>query len=568
MNLTHRLKEAQMLVGYKIMNTDGRKVISGADSRQSFNLKKNAEIRMKGDGIYVGTSKQYVLDYYSGLADREVLLTFHFKKEDITSGNIEDREPELSLRSAKLIDWEFLEMDETLTSKLIEAVAGKSGIVYHRTKEDIVPKIERTGFKAFKGLYGTAAYTTYEFVSQQNDVMSGRYGDYIIASKINLDKFIILDIEVFKKVHPRIRVDEDHLDDFFEYVKKMNPRAFDSKFAQAYFNALFYNKGKLTSDPALFLYRSYIKAIMKYDGLLFTGRTDGRVAVVYTPQVLFPFKATHAPDTSFSKSDPRQFEWVDIKNKKTLQTYLTANTNRSVLDGSLQKQKDDMWEKLTRSVRFDMQDGITKDHILESADIAWFIQGILDETVSVRSAEVRVVRNWIDSLSLVWESGVWQKGEFKGHIWEGGIWESGVWQGAQWQDGLWKKGRWEKGIWEKGSWYGGQWLDGVWRYGEWHDGVWWNGQWNDGRWGKGEWKNGIWKDGQWVKGFWEIGVWKKGIWWGGVWTDGIWLDGTWYGGTWKNGEWQAGDWYNGTWLGGRDIMEEPHGEGDSPDKWK
>ena len=95
-------------VGYKVMRFDGKYAIAGADSRQKFSLKKGSTISMTGNGIYLGTDKQYVLDYYSGLADREVLITFSFDPNKITTGNLTDREVEISVPNAKIVDWEEL----------------------------------------------------------------------------------------------------------------------------------------------------------------------------------------------------------------------------------------------------------------------------------------------------------------------------------------------------------------------------------------------------------------------------------------------------------------------------
>lgn len=96
----------EYLTGYKIMKTENGKIVSGADSRQSFPLEKNKSIDMYGNGIYLGMDKDYVFDYYSGLADEEVLLTLKFKKSDIITGSLDDREPELSVRKAIITDFQ------------------------------------------------------------------------------------------------------------------------------------------------------------------------------------------------------------------------------------------------------------------------------------------------------------------------------------------------------------------------------------------------------------------------------------------------------------------------------
>ena len=96
-------------IGYKVMpfNDDGLTVKAGANSRLNYTLEDlevGKEIKMPGNGIYIGINKKYVLDYYSELAEKELLLTFEFDINDIITGNINDREPELSLSSVTILN--------------------------------------------------------------------------------------------------------------------------------------------------------------------------------------------------------------------------------------------------------------------------------------------------------------------------------------------------------------------------------------------------------------------------------------------------------------------------------
>lgn len=99
---------SRKLVGYKVMATDGNNALSGADSRQGFELKKGKVISMSGNGIYLAPTEEYVIDYYSGLAEDEVLLKLEYLESDITSGDINDAEPEISARVAKILDYKFI----------------------------------------------------------------------------------------------------------------------------------------------------------------------------------------------------------------------------------------------------------------------------------------------------------------------------------------------------------------------------------------------------------------------------------------------------------------------------
>lgn len=104
------INEGRKRIGYKVMQVENGRLIAGADKRLTFPLKKGV-ISMRGNGIYLGMSASYVRDYYSGLADEEVLLTLEFDESDITTGNINDREPELSVKKAKIVAFDFIDND-------------------------------------------------------------------------------------------------------------------------------------------------------------------------------------------------------------------------------------------------------------------------------------------------------------------------------------------------------------------------------------------------------------------------------------------------------------------------
>ncbi len=108
------------MIGYKVMPLDGGRLRSGADSRLTFPLERGTVLRMRGDGIFLAPTRKYVLDYYSGLADEEVLLTLEVDPDKLITGNLSDREPELSVREATIVDYEKLEPEEN--PGLVDAV--------------------------------------------------------------------------------------------------------------------------------------------------------------------------------------------------------------------------------------------------------------------------------------------------------------------------------------------------------------------------------------------------------------------------------------------------------------
>jgi len=99
------------MVGYKAMRFENGRAISGADSRQSFVVRKGHVIRMPGKGVFLSTNREYILKYYAGGNDRDVILTLEFNPKDIVSvlGSLDDREPELTVSAAKIVDFEILE---------------------------------------------------------------------------------------------------------------------------------------------------------------------------------------------------------------------------------------------------------------------------------------------------------------------------------------------------------------------------------------------------------------------------------------------------------------------------
>ena len=96
-------------IGYKVMRYENGMIIAGANSRLSFKAEVGETISMPGNGIYMSPNKEYVLNYYSGLADNEVLITFEFDINDITLGNLIDKESEVAVKQAKIINLEPLE---------------------------------------------------------------------------------------------------------------------------------------------------------------------------------------------------------------------------------------------------------------------------------------------------------------------------------------------------------------------------------------------------------------------------------------------------------------------------
>lgn len=102
---------SESLTGYKIMHHDDGKLYSLAGGRYAGPLKKGFTLKMSGKGVWLSTNRNFVIDHYEGNADKEVLLILKFNKNDITSGDIKDKEPVITVPEATIIDYEILSDD-------------------------------------------------------------------------------------------------------------------------------------------------------------------------------------------------------------------------------------------------------------------------------------------------------------------------------------------------------------------------------------------------------------------------------------------------------------------------
>lgn len=100
------------MIGYKIMRLENGRLISGANSRISLPAEIGVIHSMPGNGIYLGKSPEYVRGYYSSSESvgdpQEVLITYEFDPSQIMFGNLNDREWEIAVPSAKVLNIEKL----------------------------------------------------------------------------------------------------------------------------------------------------------------------------------------------------------------------------------------------------------------------------------------------------------------------------------------------------------------------------------------------------------------------------------------------------------------------------
>ena len=162
---------------------------------------------------------------------------------------------------------------------LLEEVYGAQAVVYHGTKADpraLIDALLSDKFTQGAGsgaMYGMGLYTVYDLKGTQTE--KGVYGDHVIKLKVNLYGYIIFDPDVALKVYkrpltPKQQAEEvGYSETVVEALKSVKPPRGDT----------------FTSESALSVYKS-----LQYEvkGLVFTGRNDGRVVVVYDPTTAVP----------------------------------------------------------------------------------------------------------------------------------------------------------------------------------------------------------------------------------------------------------------------------------------
>jgi len=102
----------EKMIGWKVMCYDpaSGQAISGADSRIRIDILPGTVITMPGQGIWMSTGQDHVISHYA-VHDQNVLLELEFDPAGLIHGNLEDREPEFTTRSARVISAQILPED-------------------------------------------------------------------------------------------------------------------------------------------------------------------------------------------------------------------------------------------------------------------------------------------------------------------------------------------------------------------------------------------------------------------------------------------------------------------------
>lgn len=112
-----RIDELQR-VGYRIVSNQNGTLRTFAKG-DIVSDKIGSVVQPKGEGLYLGTIKDFVFNYYSGMsAYPDVLLTYRYDISDLLRGDPEEgisKPPhdggEITVRKATLVDIEYLPED-------------------------------------------------------------------------------------------------------------------------------------------------------------------------------------------------------------------------------------------------------------------------------------------------------------------------------------------------------------------------------------------------------------------------------------------------------------------------
>jgi YD repeat-containing protein len=256
---------------------------------------------------------------------------------------------------------------------LLEKIYGNIGWVYHRTGkygQDITTSdIFSTGIKPSKNLaamYGSGLYTTYDLEDQLKPKMAENYGPVILKGKIDLNNFVILDKDVYEKTNSKVP--------FERYIKSL-------KYID--YNELI--NTQFTSDIAVDFWKKFKQE--DKSGIIFTGRTDGRVAVIWDRKHFLPvgysiddgktwtqkkpdIKTIKDPKKRTEDIDPERFKYkfkpLDLKNKVvknedgSISEYI-PNTNTLVhtFDNKLESFYNPKTGKLTKTIEVNVRAPVT-----------------------------------------------------------------------------------------------------------------------------------------------------------------------------------------------------------------
>jgi hypothetical protein len=174
----------------------------------------------------------------------------------------------------------------TFRKFLVEKIVGNTGWVYHRTKNnpeesDIVTQGIKPSTNQ-SAMYGKGLYCCYDLDQQLQPNMI-KYGNYILKGKIDLNGFAILDSEIYWLANPK--------GNFESHLRKIGTHIEIVKAESPYTSTIAEKIWKKCKESG-------------YNGIIFTGRSDGKVAVIWNRRHFIPNMYTRDNALTWIKLKP------------------------------------------------------------------------------------------------------------------------------------------------------------------------------------------------------------------------------------------------------------------------
>ena len=174
----------------------------------------------------------------------------------------------------------------TFRKFLVEKIVGNTGWVYHRTKNnpegsDIVTQGIKPSTNQ-SAMYGRGLYCCYDLDQQLQPNMI-KYGGYILKGKIDLNGFAILDSEIYWLANPK--------GNFESHLRKIGTHIEIVKAESPYTSTIAEKIWKKCKESG-------------YNGIIFTGRSDGKVAVIWNRRHFIPNMYTRDNALTWIKLKP------------------------------------------------------------------------------------------------------------------------------------------------------------------------------------------------------------------------------------------------------------------------
>ncbi|MFA7219165.1 MAG: hypothetical protein WC119_01425 [Synergistaceae bacterium] len=168
---------------------------------------------------------------------------------------------------------------------------GGNLIVYHRTKDQgIAGDICTIGFIAGSGeAYGRGIYTTYNLESSLQNYNLTSYGGEVVKAQVNINGFLIFDYDVAQMVYGTNYSLTDQIRNVIGEKKIINNSLDRQKQLERIEKiSKDLNSAQWTSDYASIMSRRYRLDESGVNGIIFTGRHDGKVCLVFKELLITP----------------------------------------------------------------------------------------------------------------------------------------------------------------------------------------------------------------------------------------------------------------------------------------